>query len=133
MKKGEIIDFDNDGQDELVLHGYAGSRMFFDVIGETVYVLLQTGSTTDNASVSQMHEENVIVRTDLLHAGRELYRIMKYDACGCLVNYFTLSASYEGEDYTESDLFMYNDRVISMEEYNALVDSIQEYVDETEE
>ena len=131
--KEEYIDFDNDGQDELVLHGYAGSRMFFDVIEETVYVLLRTGSTTDNAAVSQMHEENVIVRTDLLHAGRELYRIMKYDACGCLVDYYTFSASYEGENYTENDLFMYNDRMISMEEYNTLVDSIQEYADETKD
>ena len=129
--KEEYIDFDNDRQDELVLHGYAGSRMLFDVIGETVYVLLQTGSTTDNASVSQMHEENVIVRTDLLHAGRELYRIKQYDACGCLVDYYTFSASYEGENYTENDSFKYNDRMISMEEYNALVDSIQEYVNET--
>ncbi len=130
--KEEYIDFDNDGQDELVLHGYAGARMFFDVIGETVYVLLCTGSTTDNALVAQMYGDNVVVRTDLLHAGRELYRIMKYDACGCLVDYFTLSASYEGKNYTENDLFKYNDRMISMEEYNILVDSIQEYTDETE-
>lgn len=131
--KEEYIDFDNDGQDELVLHGYAGARMFFDVIGETVYVLLYTSSTTDNASVAQMYGNNVVVRTDLLHAGRKVYSIMKYDACGCLVDYFSFSASYEGKNYTENDLFMYNDRMISMEEYNTLVDSIQEYVDETEE
>jgi len=123
--KNEYIDFDNDGQDELILHGYAGSRMFFDVIGETVYILLRTDSTTDSASVFRMYDETVIQRSDLLHAGREMYRVMEYDACGCLVKYFTLSVSYEGDTYMENDLFMYNDRMISMDEYETLVNSME--------
>lgn len=125
-RKEEYVDFDNDGEQELILHGYAGSRMFFDVIGEIVYALLSTGSTTDCAFVGSMHGENVIIRTDLLHEGREVYRIMKYDACGCLIEYFSFSAEYEGEDYKEDDLFWYNDTLISMEEYELLVNSIQE-------
>ena len=123
--KEEYTDFDNDGQDELILHGYAGSRMFFDVIGETVYVLLRTGGTTDNVSVAKMYGDNVVVRTDLLHGGRELYRIMKYDMCGCLIDYFSIAASYEGENYTQDDDFKYNDKAISMEEFETIVNAIE--------
>ena len=123
--KNEYIDIDNDGQEELIVHGYAGAKLFIDVIGETVYVLLRTDSTTDNAVVSELSGKQVIQRTDLLHAGREMYRVMEYDACGCLVKYFTLSVSYEGDAYMENDLFMYNDRIISMDEYETLVNSMK--------
>lgn len=63
----------------LIIHGYAGACLFFDVIGDTVYKVLETGSTTDVASIAEMNGKRVVVRTDLSHAGRKSYRIMEFD------------------------------------------------------
>lgn len=121
----EYTDFDNDGEEELIICGYTGSKMFLDVIGDTVYILLHTGGTADVASVAEIENTRVIERTDLTHGGRQYYEIMQYDACGCLVERFGLLASFEGDHYTESDRFKYNGEVITMEEFEAMVDSIE--------
>ena len=124
----EYIDFDNDGEEELVLHGIYGSKSFFDVIGDTVYLLLHTSSTTDVGSVAEIDNTRVIERTDLTHGGRKYYEIMQYDSCGCLVERFSLYAEYEGERYRASDRFEYNNQKITMQEFEAMVDKI-EFVD----
>lgn len=122
----EYIDFDNDGEDELIIHGYAGACLFFDVIGDTVYKVLETGSATDAASVAEIEGKRVIERTDLTHAGRKSYRIMKYDACGCLIDWFHLYAEYEGSDYSDDDVFQYRNKEISMEEFETILNSIHQ-------
>lgn len=33
----EYVDFDNDGEDELIMQGYAGARLYLDVVGDMVY------------------------------------------------------------------------------------------------
>ena len=124
----EYIDFDNDGEEELVLHGIYGSKSFFDVIGDTVYLLLHTSSTTDVGSVAEIDNTRVIERTDLTHGGRKYYEIMQYDSCGCLVERFSLYAEYEGDRYRASDRFEYNNQKITMQEFEAMVDKI-EFVD----
>lgn len=123
--ENEYVDFDNDGQMELILHGYSGARMFFDVIGETVYQLLRTGGTTDFASVSVMEGKYVIERGDFLHANRKYYWIMTYDSCGCLIDYFCLATTYKGDQYTKEDEFFYRNENITMEEFEALRNRIQ--------
>lgn len=117
-------DFDNDGEDELVLHGYVGSCRFFDVIGDTVYEVLETVFTTDTAYVVEIGGERVLARTDLSHTGRQNYEIMKYDACCCVTDWFWFSVEYEGERYSEGDKFRYMGQEITMAEYEELVDSI---------
>lgn len=118
------MDFDNDGKDELIIHGYAGACLFFDVIGDTVYLLLETGSTTDVASVAELNGKRVIERTDLTHAGRESYRIMEFDACGCLIDHFHLYTEYADDDYSIEDTFWYRDEKISMEEFESILSHI---------
>lgn len=120
----EYTDFDNDGEDELVLHGYVGSCRFFDVIGDTVYEVLKTSATTDRTYVVEVDGERVLARTDLTHTGRKNYEIMKYDACCCVTDWFWFSVEYEGESYSEEDEFRYMGHEITMEEYEELVDSI---------
>lgn len=120
----KYVDFDNDGEDELVLGGYTGSRMFFDVIGDTVYEVLQTSGTADNGYVAEMNGRKVIERTDLLHSGRQCYQIIEYDSCCCVVDQFSLCTYFEGHHYTEGDEFKYRDREITMEEFEELVGSI---------
>lgn len=121
----EYIDFDNDGDEELILHGYCGACDFFDVAGDTVYKVLETGTTTNVAYVTEREGKKVIVGTDLTHAGRKSYIVMTYDACCCLTDWFQLSAAYEGTEYASEDEFMYRNRKISMEEYEGIRDSIQ--------
>lgn len=120
----KYVDFDNDGQEELVLGGYTGSRMFFDVIGDTVYEVLRTGSTTDNGCVAERNGRYVIERTDLLHTGRMYYWVTEYDSCCCVVDWFSLRANFEGDRYAEGDEFAYRGREITMEEFEEIVDSI---------
>lgn len=121
----EYVDFDNDGEAELILHGYCGACLFFDVIGDTVYKVIRTGSTTDVAYVAEIENKRVIVRTDLTHGGRLSYRIMAYDSCCCLIDWFHLYAGYEGASYSNDDKFMYRDNAISMEEFEIILNSIQ--------
>lgn len=120
----KYIDFDNDGVDEMVLRSYIGSAHFFDVTGDTVYEVLRTFFTTDTAYVVEIGGERVLARTDLSHTGRQIYRIMKYDACCCMTDWYGFSVEYEGERYSEGDRFRYMGQEITMEEYEELVDSI---------
>ena len=119
------IDFDNDGEDELFIKGYAGSCIYFDVVGDTVYKVLETNGTADRSNVAEFQGKRVIARTDLGHIEREVYWIMEFDPCCCLIDWFCLSASYEGTTYTEEDEFSYRNREIPMCEFEELVDSIQ--------
>lgn len=121
----EYVDFDNDGEDELIIHGYAGTRLYFDVVGDTVYKVLETESTTNVSYVAEMDGKRVVVRTDLTHGGRKYYWVMTYDGCGCLTDWFELSAKYEGEDYGAGDRYEYRDCAISMEEFETIRDRIR--------
>jgi len=121
----EYLDFDNDGEDELVVRGYTGECFFFDVIGDTVYKVLETSGTADVAYVVKIKEERFIARTDLTHTGRKVYRILKYDTCCCLVDQYRLFTEYEGSTYSEDDRFEYRDKEISMKEFEEIVNSIQ--------
>lgn len=122
----KYIDFDNDGEEELIISGYARACLFFDVVGGTVYKVLETGSTTDFASVAEMEGKRVIERADFLYVGRKNYEIMTYDACCCVIDWFRLYAAYEGETISEDDRFMYRNREISMEEFETILDSIRQ-------
>lgn len=122
----EYVDFDNDGEEELIIHGYTGARAFFDVIGDTVYEVIKTNSSTDFASVAEMKGKRVIERADYLYVGRKCYEIMQYDACGCLVDFFGLYAFYEGSSYSAGDEFEYRGQKITMEEFEEIESSIQE-------
>lgn len=120
----EHVDFDNDGKDELILHGYAGARLYFDAVGDMVYKVLKTGSTTDVSYVAEMDGKRVVVRTDLTHAGRQYYWVMTYDGCGCLTDWFELSAEYEEAVYGAGGRYEYRDHAISGKEFEAIRDSI---------
>ena len=80
------IDFDNNGEDELYMCGYIGASYYFDVIGDTVYRLLEAHGTGNNGYISGMEGRRGIDITDLLHGGRKVYEIMEYDSCCCLVD-----------------------------------------------
>lgn len=120
------VDFDNDGEEELVMEDYMGNSIFFDVIGDTVYYVIRASGTADIAFIVEMEGKRVIARTDLTHGGRQCYTIMQYDVCGCIVDFFGLDAYYEGSRYTAEDEFWYREQEITMEEFEEKVNSIQQ-------
>ncbi len=120
----KYVDFDNDGEKELIIRGYCNSCLFFDVIGNIVYRVFKTSGTGDVGSVAEIKETRVIARTDLTHVGRNIYHITQYDSCCCIIDWFTLSAGFEGSSYTAEDEFYYRGREISMEEFEAIRDMI---------
>nr|WP_300783860.1 hypothetical protein [uncultured Acetatifactor sp.] len=120
----EYVDFDNDGEEELIMHGYAGARLYFDAVGDRVVKVLETAFTTEISCVAELDGKRVVVKTDLTHGGRQYYWVMTYDGCGCLTDWFRLSAGYEGMEYGAGDRYEYRGRAISMEEFEAIRDSI---------
>jgi len=120
----EYADFDNDGEEELIIRGYCNARLFFDVIGDTAYRLFETTATTDVGNICEIEGKRVIERTDILHVGRQIYRITKYDSCCCIIDWFELATGFEGDRYSAEDEFHYRGREISMEEFEAVRDSI---------
>ncbi len=120
----EYADFDNDREEELIIRGYCNTRLFFDVIGDTVYRLFETTATTDVGNVCEIEGKKVIERTDILHVGRQIYRITQYDSCCCIIDWFELATGFEGDRYSAEDEFYYRGRKISMEEFEAVRDSI---------
>lgn len=120
----EYVDFDNDGDEELIMRGYAGACLFFDVIGDTVYKVLETGSATDAAHIAVIEGKRVVVRTDLTYVGRQHYRIMEFDSCCCLTDWCHLYTEYDGTEYTDEDVFMYRNNKVSMEEFETVLKNI---------
>lgn len=124
----EYIDFDNDGEEELIICSYTGMRQYFDVIGDTVYQVLITGScTTDSGHVAEREGKSIIERTDLGHVGRKKYNIMTYDPCCCLIDWFCLYTEYEGSGYSAGDKFEYRNNAITLEEFEEIVNSIHQF------
>lgn len=114
-------DFDNDGIDELIVYGECYTASFFDTFGDNVYLMFSSGGTADMASVVTTESGNVIIRCDIGHGGRQIYDVSTYDACGCLVDWYELSAEYyDNINYTHT----YRGKTISMEEYENIYNAL---------
>lgn len=123
----QYVDFDNDGEEELIMRDYMGNSIFLDVIGSTVYNVMEAYGTADHAYAAEMDGKRVIVSKDVSHGGRKCYIVKQYDACGCLVDFFRLFASYDGKDnYSDEDEFEYRDQLITMEEFEGIKDRIKD-------
>lgn len=123
----EYVDFDNDGEEELILHGYGDACFFFDVCGDEVYTVLRTGSFWDKAFVAEMEGKNIILRTNMCRYDKDYvdyYEIMEFDPYGCLIDRAELYAIYEGKEYSEEDTFRYRNEAISMETFETILNSI---------
>lgn len=98
-----------------------------DVIGNTVYNVMEAYGTANRADVAEMEGKRVIVSADVSHGGRKCYLVRQYDACGCLVDFFRLFAFYEGKDhYSAEDEFEYREQPITMEEFEEIKSCIQD-------
>lgn len=128
----QYIDFDNDGIDELLVYGECYSISFFDTFGDNVYLLFSSEGTADMAEVHTNKSGNQIIRCDICHGGRQIFDVSTYDACGCLVDWFELSAEYYGnsnDTYDANSSFNYRGRKISMAEYEMIYKSLYDIGD----
>ncbi len=123
----DYIDFDNDGVNELIVNGDSYERLFFDTCGDDVYLLFSSGGTADQANITTLDSSNVIVRSDTGHQGRQTYVVSTYDSCGCLVDWYGLSAEYydnQNDRYDANSTFTYRDNKISMKDYMKLASAL---------
>lgn len=123
---GERIDLDNDGEVEQIMDGPYGG-IYFDARDGKVYILAEGWGTTGLLSYTQYDDAVWIVHSDVMHTGRKIYWLTKYDGEGNVVDEFTLSAEYwDSPDgtYDENSTFTYRDEEISMTEYEALWEEI---------
>lgn len=124
---GERIDLDNDGEREQILNGPNGG-VYFDARDGKVYILAEGEGTAGLLSYTHYDNAVWIVHSDVMHGGRQMYWLTKYDGDGNVVDEFTLGAEYwdspPGTGYDENSVFTYRDEEISMEEYEALWEEI---------
>lgn len=120
------IDLDNDGENELILDGPYGG-MYIDARDGKTYVLAAGEGTAGVLSYTDYDNATWIVHSDTTHAGRQTYRLTRYDGDGNIADEFQLRAEYwdspDGK-YNENSDFTYRDAKISMEEYETLLNQI---------
>lgn len=119
---GERLDLDNDGENEQIVNGPYGG-IYLDARDGKVYVLAEGEGTTGLLSYTYYDNAVWIVHSDILHAGRKMHWLTKYDGDGNIADEFLLSAEYWDspyDGYDESSIFTYRDEEISMTEYEAL-------------
>lgn len=104
-----------------------GNSIFLDVIGNTVYNVMEAYGTANQSYTAEMDGKRVVVSAYVSHVGRKYYFIKQYDACGCLVDFYRLSASYDGKShYSAEDEFKYREQPVTMEEFEEIRDRIQD-------
>ena len=119
---GERMDLDNDGEDEQIINGPYGG-IYLDARNGKVYVLAQGEGTAGQLFFTYYEDAVWIVHCDIMHVGRQMYWLSKYDGDGKVVDEFQFSAEYWYSPdgwYDENSDFTYRDKKITMEEYEAL-------------
>lgn len=123
---GERIDLDNDGEVEQIVNGPYGGK-YFDARDGKVYVLAEGEGTTGLLSYANYDNATWIVHSDILHWGRELHWLTRYNGEGKIVDTFKFGAEYwdsPDDKYDEKSKFTYRDEEISMSEYEELYKEI---------
>lgn len=126
---GERVDLDNDGENELIINGPYGG-IYIDARDGKVYILAAGEGTTGLLSYTYYDNAVWIVHSDVLHAGRKMHWLTKYDGEGNIIDAFLLSAEYwdsPNDSYDENSIFTYRDEKISMTEYEELRKEIMGY------
>lgn len=123
---GKRIDLDNDGEREQLMDGPYGGA-YFDARDGKVYILAEGWGTAGLLSYTHYDNAVWIVHSDVMHAGRQIYWLTKYDGDGKVADEFKLSAEYWDSPtgtYDENSVFTYREEEISMEEYETLWEEI---------
>lgn len=127
----EKTDLDNDGENELVLE-YRDwpeyCRRFIDASDGVVHELAAGEGTGEWLSYTNYDGAVWIVTSDSSHAQRQYFLLEKYQGYGDPVEMISLSWE-DNEDngdsgsdvYDESDIYMLNDKAITMDEYEDYV------------
>lgn len=119
QKKTEMyIDYDSDGEDELLVKG--GRNFVLVDVREGILTVVESETqwTTVRDCIFEIEGEYYMGQTDTTHGGRQLYYLQRFDHDGNVVSNFYLSAEYYGKrTYDENSIFKLNDNTITMQEY----------------
>ncbi len=122
----ERVDLDNDGENELILTG-ANGGMYLDARDGKVYVLAEGDGTAFRLGHAEYEGSTYVVHSDTTHGGRQAYTLDKYNGKGEIEDSFQLAAMYwdnEYDLYDHDSEFIFRDKNITMEEYEALAKEI---------
>lgn len=119
---GERLDLDNDGENELIMDGPYGG-MILDARNGKVVILAQGEGTAGVLRIAQAPDGYWIAHCDTSHGGREVYCLDLYNGNGDIIKSEVLSAEYydnPNDNYDKNSTFSYQDKPISMEEFENL-------------
>lgn len=120
----ETVDVDNDGEKEFHLqNGYGG--ILIDWNGKDYQVLASGEGTAYQLYSIEYENATWIMNCDVSHGGRKFYFLRKYHGRD-IEEEISLSAEYwECEYESDKTVFMYNEDVITREEFEEIVASFQ--------
>jgi hypothetical protein len=119
-------DIDEDGKKELLVNELFYGFDIYDVKDGSVYLLTAGDGTAAFCSVYENNGHIYIGHSDFTHMGRKHLDLSRYDADGNIVEEASIYADYfdsETDQYDESSTFIYNDKSITMQEYEAYMES----------
>ena len=119
------MDLDNDGEDEYIIGDncwelYGG--MYIDAYKGSLRVLAYGDGMASELSHTSFKNTVWVVHSDLTHYGRQYYILEKYNGDEKVEDMIRIGAEYEDSKdgtYNESSRFYYNDKNISMKEYES--------------
>lgn len=121
---GERLDLDNDGENELILNGPYGG-IYLDVRNNQVFIFAAGDGTVMELSYVYFENAYWIIYSDVTHQGREMRLFKKFNGGDMVVDSFDLNAEYWNQDwYDENSQFTYKGQSITMEQYEAILQSI---------
>ncbi|MCR5791279.1 MAG: hypothetical protein K6G83_15455, partial [Lachnospiraceae bacterium] len=120
--ESDRVDLNNDGRKDLILNGPYGGTYLYEK-DDTLYVLAEGEGTAGLLSHTHYNGAEWIVYSDVGHAGRESYYLIKYNGDGKVMDEFDLSAEYwdsPDDRYDENSDFTYYGHPITMQDYERL-------------
>ena len=119
------MDLDNDGEDEYIIVDdgcklYGG--MYIDAYKGSLRVLAYGDGTASFLSHTSFKNTVWVVHSDVTHCGRQTYFLEKYNGDEKVEDTISIGAEYwdsKDDRYNESSHFYYNDKNISMKEYES--------------
>ena len=122
---------DEDGKDELLVSTYMYGYDIYDIIDGELKLIDYGDGTADVCNVFRGEDHIYVSHSDFMHAGRNTMTLIRYDGDGKEVESISINAEYwdsPDDVYDENSDFTYNDKKISMqefEEYRAKYELVQ--------
>ena len=129
LTDAKFLDFDNDGEIEILVGSsnyFSYGGMCFDCRPDEMHVIGEGNGTAEYLSYTWYENAFWLVYSDVTHAGRSTYELVKIGKDGKIEDNFGLYAFATGDDYEdyENYEYTYRDEQITQEEFKNLANEI---------